>query len=225
MTSSASSGSRERVHELRRRDDREPAQHEVQREPEAMPALEAQDRDEDTDGGAAPGEYEQRDAPGWSQRQQGDRCVAAGDEHEDHGVVEVLHQPVGADRPSASVVGGAHAVEPGQGRGEDPGTHPGGGGTGERHERDPGRDRDEEGNLMKAAPQLRLVQARPVHLRTITSRFSVLGIAALPEVDTTWPAPGASELSADRPVSWSPARPARRGAPRGRCRARSRPSP
>jgi hypothetical protein len=53
-----------------------------------------------------------------------------------------------------------------EGCGEDPGAHGGSGGPGQRHQREPGRDRDDERDLVKATPQPRPGHARKMHGRT-----------------------------------------------------------
>ena len=131
-----------------------------------------------------------------------DRRVGAGDEHEDHRVVQVLHQPLGADRPLTPVIGGAHAVETGECRGEDHGCHPGGRGSGQRHERDPRRDRHEERDLMETAPQRRPGHVRRKHRRTLR-RASVAVFAGLSVPPAARrPASAEEAPSACRPAAW-----------------------
>src|SRR5262249_11451717 len=80
--------------------------------------------------------------------QQGERRVRAGDEYEDHGMVEAPHHLIAAWRPHAAVVERARPEEPAYGeavdRAADRRAHAAADRRGQRDEHDAGGDRDEE---------------------------------------------------------------------------------
>ena len=56
-----------------------------------MEAVETGDRQEDAHQGPGPRDRHHRDTPRRPESEEGDRGKAAGDQYEDHGVVDVLH--------------------------------------------------------------------------------------------------------------------------------------
>ncbi len=99
----------------------------------------------------APGEHEERDAPRRLEREQRDRRVRPGDEHEDHRVVESLQPRLDRGRPPMHVIRAARPEERTAGRprraaAATRAVTP----FARRDEQRSGRDREHEGDLVQA---------------------------------------------------------------------------
>ena len=90
-----------------------------------------------------------------------------GDEDEDHRVVEVFHDPLGIRGPASAVVQRAYAVQARQTGREDRRARLRGSASGQRDQPDPGRNRDDERDLVEPATKSRLRGHTNIHRATI----------------------------------------------------------
>ena len=145
-----------RVEQLRQRDDRDPSHRDVEEPAHASQPVDVELLHDDPGDGAGPYRGQHDHAPGAAQRQQAQRGVRSGDQHEDHRVVEAFHPLPGRIGPRHPVIRGARPEHPNEAGREDDGSEPRLPGVGQGDQGDPRRDRDEEGDLMERAAHPRL---------------------------------------------------------------------
>ncbi len=138
------------IDERRCSDDRRPAHHEVERVGDlpAPTGIECRELEHDAEHRHRTHDHEERDAPRPRQRHETQRHVRPGDQQVDHGVIEPLHDLLGAQTLGEAVVGRRGTEEAEQRGTVDRRADRCRRAVGEHDQRDRSRDRREEGPRM-----------------------------------------------------------------------------
>ena len=108
------------VQQLWQREDAQPSHRDVEDGRDPLRTIDPEELQDAAQKGDAPDDRQHRQTAPFSQREQADRRIAAGDEDEDHHVVDLLAQCVGAFAGIKGVVTGACGIQPGHRQRKDP---------------------------------------------------------------------------------------------------------